>query len=185
MEMRAAIFLDRDGTLNEECGFVTRPEQVRLLAGAASAVRLLRAAGFACVVVTNQSAVGRGLMTLADLDGVHAELRRQLETQGADLDGLYYCPARPGDDPERKPAPGMLLRAARELQLDLARSWMVGDSARDVLAARNAGCRGAILVRSGHDVAAAIPLLNETDAIAADLAEAARLILGRTDGKSL
>jgi histidinol-phosphate phosphatase family protein len=178
-QLRPAVFLDRDGTLNEECGYVTQPEQVRLLAGAADAVRSLREAGLVCVVVTNQSAVGRGLMTEADLHRVHDELRRQLGAEGAALDGLYFCPALPGDDPERKPAPGMLLRAAREMGLDLARSWMVGDSDRDLLAGRSAGCRGCILVRSGHDVAAALALLQDGDAVVADLAAAARLILAR------
>jgi D-glycero-D-manno-heptose 1,7-bisphosphate phosphatase len=177
MNARAAVFLDRDGTLNEECGYVTRPEQLRLLDGAADGVRLLRAAGFACVVVTNQSAVGRGLMSNSDLEKVHAELLRQLEAQGAALDGLYYCAAGPGDDPERKPAPGMLLRAACEMHLDVERSWMVGDTGRDVLAGRQAGCRGVILVRSGHEVAEAVRLLGPNDRIAADLAEAARIIL--------
>jgi D-glycero-D-manno-heptose 1,7-bisphosphate phosphatase len=177
MNARAAVFLDRDGTLNEECGYLTRPEQMRLLAGAAEGVRLLRAAGLACVVVTNQSAVGRGLMTQDDLERVHAEMVRQLQADGAALDGLYYCPATSDDDSERKPAPGMLLRAAREMNLDLARSWMIGDAARDVLASRRAGCRGAVLVRSGHDIAEALALLGDTDAVAANLVEAARIIV--------
>jgi D-glycero-D-manno-heptose 1,7-bisphosphate phosphatase len=178
---RAAVFLDRDGTLNVDSGYLTRPEQMRLLPGAAEAVRCLRAAGFACVVVTNQSAVGRGWMTEADLQLVNDELVRQLNAAGTELDGLYYCPTAPGatagEDPERKPAPGMLLRAAREMGLDLARSWMVGDSARDLQAGRGAGCRGSILVRSGADVTAALALVGAGDFIAADLAEAARLIL--------
>ena len=183
-QRRPAVFLDRDGTLTEERGFVTSPEQVQLLPEAAEAVRLLRAAGFACVVVTNQSAVGRGLMTEADLEAVHAELHRQLHAEGTALDGLYYCPAAPAEaleveDPERKPSPGMLLRAARDLELDRARSWMIGDSARDVLAGRRAGCRGCILVRTGHDISEALPLLEDGDHVADDLAAAARLIVGR------
>jgi len=183
MPLRPAIFLDRDGTLTAECGFVTRPEQMRLLPGAANAVIALRAAGFACVVVTNQSAVGRGLMMEGDLAAVHDEMRRQLHAKGAAIDGLYFCPAGPEDDhPERKPAPGMLHRAVRELRIDLAQSWMVGDSARDVLAGRAAGCRGCILVRSGHDVSEAMTILDDRDFVAADLAEAARVILARAGG---
>ena len=178
MSLRPAVFLDRDGTLTIECGYVTRPDQMRLIPGAARAVVKLRAAGFACVVVTNQSAVGRGLMTEPELIRVHAEMIRQLSDEGAALEGLYACPAAPDqDDPDRKPAPGMLLRAARDLGIDLARSWMVGDSARDVLAGRTAGCRGCVLVRSGHDVTEARKVLDDRDAVATDLADAARLIL--------
>ncbi len=97
---------------------------------------------------------------------------------GAALDGLYYCAAGPHDDhPDRKPAPGMLLRAANELGLDLGRSWMVGDSARDLLAGRRAGCVGRILVRSGHDVSNALALLEDGERVADDLAAAADIIL--------
>jgi D-glycero-D-manno-heptose 1,7-bisphosphate phosphatase len=159
--LRPAVFLDRDGTLIEEKSYLTRPEQVRVLPGVGLALARLRAAGFACVVVTNQSAIGRGMMTEADLQRVHEELLRQLRAVGAELDALYHCPFVPtsGDmrvieHPERKPAPGMLLRAARELRLDLARSWMVGDQLSDYLAGRNAGCQGSLLVRTGHPLAA-------------------------------
>jgi D-glycero-D-manno-heptose 1,7-bisphosphate phosphatase len=173
---RPAVFLDRDGTLNEERGYITHPDHLRLLPGVAEAVRLLRDAGFACVVVTNQSAIGRGLMSEADLHLIHERLHQQLHAEAAKLDGLYFCPALSGDHPERKPAPGMLLRAARDLELDLTRSWMVGDTASDMLAGQNAGCR-CILVRSGHDVGAALTHLTSGDAVANDLPEAARLIL--------
>jgi D-glycero-D-manno-heptose 1,7-bisphosphate phosphatase len=175
---RPAVFLDRDGTLNVECGHITRPEQMRLLPGAAAALQSLRAAGFACIVVTNQSAIGRGLMTEADLRLIHDEMLRQLQCEGAALDGLYHCAAAPPEEhPERKPAPGMLLRAARELGIDLGRSWMIGDSARDLLAGRAAGCRGVVLVRSGHDVAEALALLDASDHLADDIVQATQLIL--------
>jgi D-glycero-D-manno-heptose 1,7-bisphosphate phosphatase len=177
---RPAVFLDRDGTLNEERGYVTHPGHLRLLPGAADAVRQLCEAGFACVVVTNQSAIGRGLMTEADLHLIHEQLHLQLHAGAAKLDGLYFCPALPGDDPERKPAPGMLLRAARELELDLTRSWMVGDTVSDLLAGQNACCR-CILVRSGHDLGEALTLLKPGDAVADNLSEAARLILASRD----
>src|SRR5260370_1442337 len=144
MVSRPAVFLDRDGTLTLERGYLTRPEQVRLLSGAAEAIRLLREKQFACVLVTNQSEVGRGLMTEAALHRVHDELLRQLHAEGAALDGIYFCPAAPSaaapDDPERKPAPGILLRAPRELGIDLAQSWLVGDRARALLAGHSAGC---------------------------------------------
>jgi D-glycero-D-manno-heptose 1,7-bisphosphate phosphatase len=180
---RPAVFLDRDGTLTVERGFVTKPEELQLLPGAAEAVRRLREAGFACIVVTNQSAVGRGLMTEAELQQVHDELHRQLHAAGTRLDGLYYCPDAPNEaTDERKPASGMLLRAARELEIDTGRSWMVGDTARDLLASRNASCRGCILVRTGHDLAETLPLLGAGEQVVADLAEAARVILQRLVG---
>jgi D-glycero-D-manno-heptose 1,7-bisphosphate phosphatase len=147
--LRPAVFLDRDGTLNIDRSYLTRPEQFELLPGVGAAIRRLREAGFACVVVTNQSAVGRGMMTEADLVRVHHELARLLHAEGASVDAIYHCPFHV-DHPERKPAPGMLLRAAAELDIDLASSWMVGDSLRDVEAGQRAGCRGSILVRTGQ-----------------------------------
>src|SRR5262245_47506026 len=111
--LRPAVFLDRDGTLNANLAYLTRPEEMRLLPGAAEALQLFRAAGFACVVVTNQSVVGRGMIGDADLDRIHEEMNRQFAAAGASLDGVYACTAV-ADHPERKPAPGMLLRAAAE-----------------------------------------------------------------------
>jgi D-glycero-D-manno-heptose 1,7-bisphosphate phosphatase len=108
-------------------------------------------------LVTNQSVIARGLLTIPELEQVHVELARQLDREGAALDGIYFCPELPqGRDqtviehPERKPGPGMLLRAARELALDIGSSWMVGDSISDVLAGRNAGCRATMLVHTGY-----------------------------------
>ncbi|MBI3408041.1 MAG: HAD family hydrolase [Planctomycetes bacterium] len=188
--LRRAVFLDRDGTLIEEKNYLSRPDQVRLLPGSAEAVRQLRHAGWACVVISNQSGIGRGLFTEADLASVHADMSRQLAEAGTSLDGIYHCPVAPGtsdrtvvEHSDRKPGPGMLLRAARELDLILAQSWMVGDNVVDVLAGRNAGCRGTILVRSGHDIADALPHLGEYDLVAEDLAEAARWILSDTAAK--
>ncbi len=156
---RPAVFLDRDGTIIEEVGYPSRAEQVRLLPGAAAAIARLRQAGFVCVVVTNQSGVGRGILTLEQMHAVNAEMVRQLREAGAELDGLYYCTEAPQcadqttiEHPDRKPGPGMLLRAAREMNLDLAASWAVGDKVSDILAGKNAGCGGGILVRTGCEV---------------------------------
>ena len=117
--MRSAVFLDRDGTLIEEKCYISRPEQVRLLSGAAQSLRLLQEADFAIVVVTNQSGLGRGMFTEADLQAVHDEMNRQLDEAGIALDGIYHCPIAPRisdktiiEHAERKPGPGMLLRAA-------------------------------------------------------------------------
>jgi histidinol-phosphate phosphatase family protein len=180
--VRPAVFLDRDGTLVEHVHHLVDPSRVRLLPGAAEALRRLRASGYACVLVTNQSVVGRGLLSVEGLERVHAELVGQLEREGAAIDDWRWCPTVPGsgsrrdvEDPDRKPGPGMLLASARALSLDLSRSWMVGDMLSDVLAGRNAGCR-TVLVRTGlHDPAdASDPAV---DHVADDLAAAAALIL--------
>jgi mannose-1-phosphate guanylyltransferase len=151
---RPAVFLDRDGTLIKHVHYLSDPAQVELIPGAADALARLRTAGFRCVLVTNQSAIGRGMITEARLHEIHAEMNRQLASQGSSLDGIYFCPDTPtGDDRTvvenhlRKPGPGMLLQAAGDLGLELARSWMVGDLISDVLAGLNAGCRS-ILVGS-------------------------------------
>ena len=181
---RAAVFLDRDGTVIELVHHLTQPEQVRLIDGAADAIRALQALDYACVVVTNQSVVGRGMLTEQGLLEVHRRMDQLLADRGAKLDGLYYCPVAPRQDvvdrstvehPERKPGPGMLLRASREMLLDLGRCWMVGDMLSDTHAGRNAGCRGTVLVRTGagQTVAADDPSI---DFVANNLLDAARLI---------
>lgn len=156
---RPAVFLDRDGTLIENVPYLDDPARLELFPDAAIALQRLRAAGFACVLVTNQSAIGRGRLTEARLAEIHDEMSRRLAAGGAGLDAIYHCPVAPAVDepdprlvehPDRKPGPGMLLRAAEALGLDLASSWMVGDSLSDVVAGWNAGCRGSILVRTGH-----------------------------------
>jgi D-glycero-D-manno-heptose 1,7-bisphosphate phosphatase len=181
---KPALFLDRDGTLIEERSYLAHADEVSLLPGAAAAVERMRRAGFVCVVVTNQSGVGRALLTLAQMHAVNNEMQRQLRKAGTQLDGLYFCTYAPvGNDktviehPDRKPGPGMLLRASLELGLDLPASWVVGDSVSDVLAGRHAGCRGQILVRTGHDLTEALAFLGNDAVVAKDLAEAADLIL--------
>jgi D-glycero-D-manno-heptose 1,7-bisphosphate phosphatase len=178
------VFLDRDGTIIEEVHYIADPATVRLLPGAAEGLRLLRGAGLACVVVSNQSAVGRGMITVEDVRRVQAEVERHLALAGTALDGFYFCPEPPrsGDrtaveHPDRKPGPGMLLRAARELGLDIARSWAVGDMISDLLAGRNAGCRGTILVRTGYGARSEADAGGAADVVLDDLAAAARHIL--------
>lgn len=152
-----AVFLDRDGTLVDELGYLARPEDLRLLPGAAEGVRRLNEAGWRAVVVTNQSGIARGLFGARELDLVHARLARELAREGAHLDGIYSCPHHPEHGPAplrqvcacRKPAPGLLLTAARELGLELAASWIVGDSWRDLEAGARAGLAGGILVLTG------------------------------------
>lgn len=181
--MTPAVFLDRDGTLIQEANYLVDPADVRLLPGAGEAVKELRSAGFAVVVVTNQSAIGRGMLTEAGLTLIHEELANQLKAFGTELDGIYHCPIAPTntssetiDHPDRKPGPGMLIRAAAELDLDLARSWMVGDMLRDLLAGRNAGVHATILVRTGHG-STIDQHHGAIDHVADDLSAASRLIL--------
>lgn len=181
---RAAVFLDRDDTLIANVPYLADPTKIRVLPGAAEALAALRRAGFAIVLATNQSAVGRGIVTEARLREIHDELERLLAADGARLDAIYHCPHAPqGRDsmvvehPDRKPAPGMLLRAARDLGLDLNASWMIGDLISDVLAGLNAGCRS-ILVGSNATLGE-LTVPTEADRVftAVDLASAADLIL--------
>jgi histidinol-phosphate phosphatase family protein len=180
---RQAVFLDRDGTLIEHVHYLCDPALVRLLPGAAEAIKKLRRAGFAVVLVTNQSAIGRGMLTEERLEEIHTEMRRQLATCGATIDGIYYCPIAPGSDnrsvvehSDRKPGPGMLLRAAADLHLDLATSWMVGDLISDVWAGLNAGCRS-ILLESVETSPEDLKALEGRALVVRDLPAAAAAIL--------
>lgn len=169
----AAVFLDRDGTLIEDVGYPRDPEEVRLLPGVPAALRRLAAAGLRLVVVSNQSGIGRGLIRTEEASAVHDRLVAHLGGQGIVLDGAKYCPHAPGEGCDcRKPAPGMLLDAAAELDLDLGSSFMIGDKQSDVEAGRRAGCRATVLLATGAAETGA------ADHVAADLGSAADLILG-------
>lgn len=155
--MKPAVFLDRDGTIIEHVHHLNRPEEVRLIPGAAAAISRLRQSGFLCVVVTNQSVVGRGLLDIAGLDAIHARMDELLLSEGATLDALEYCTEVPNtkdqskiEHPDRKPGPGMLIRAAKNLDIALEDSWMIGDSYSDLRAGENAGCRESLLVLTGY-----------------------------------
>lgn len=169
---RRAILLDRDGTINVKAPqgeYVQRPEQVRLLPGVARAIARLNAAGVPVAVVTNQRGVALGRMTLADLEAVHRRLDALLAAEGARVDAYFACPHGLGECDCRKPAPGLLLRAAAEMGLaDLSSSVMVGDSGSDVTAGRGAGARTVLLAGA----AAA-----EADHVAASLEAAVDWIL--------
>jgi len=148
--LRAAAFLDRDGTLVAERGYLSDPSEIELLPGAAEAVRNLRAAGLAVVVISNQSGVGRGLFTLARVHEAMAALRHALRAHGAELDAIYFCPHRPEEGcPCRKPGTGLVERAAEDLQLSLRRSVFVGDKLLDIETGHRAGMRS-VLVRTGY-----------------------------------
>jgi len=152
--IKPAVFIDRDNTLIVNDGDLGDPDEVVLMKGAASAVASLRGLGYAIVVVTNQGGVARGAFTEQDVDAVHARINALLQpTNGAIVDRFYYCPFHPQgrvkhytrEHPNRKPQPGMLLDAARELNLDLSQSWMIGDQVRDIQAGKAAGTRTILL----------------------------------------
>jgi histidinol-phosphate phosphatase family protein len=181
--LRPAVFVDRDGVLIEHVHYISDPDDVRPIDGAAQAVVACRRAGYACVVVSNQSAIGRGLMTEVQLGAVNERMCDLFAAEGAVFDALYHSPIVPActdravvEHEDRKPGPGMLRRAARELKLDLARSWMVGDTISDVLAGVNAGCRGSILLESGLEAIDAARFRAIPYRTAGDLAAAVHVI---------
>ncbi len=146
MSGRPAVFLDRDGTLNESVGYVNHESRFHLYPWAVDAVRLIREEGHLAVVVTNQSGVGRGYFSRALVEKLHQKMQARLTEAGCPLDGIYTCPHRPdGGCACRKPRPGMLLRARDELGIDLSRSWIVGDTISDLQAGWSAGARAALV----------------------------------------
>lgn len=190
---RAAVFFDRDGTLNEEVEFLSRPEQLVLIPGAATAVREVNDRGMAACIISNQSGVARGILSESDLIPIHEALERELAREGARIDRIYYCPHHPtaGIPPYntecdcRKPLPGMLRRAEREMGIDLPRSFVVGDRLIDVQAGQAAGARG-ILVLTGWGTLARDEIGTQRvtpDFIAASVTEAVEFILHEHKGE--
>lgn len=145
---RRAAFIDRDGTILDGGDYPTVIDQLTIFPEAADALKLFRKSGYLCVMITNQSVVARGMLTVQELEAMHEQVRGWLREGGADFDAVYYCPHLPDGQVEefavtcdcRKPQPGMLLRAAEDLDIDLASSIMIGDSPRDVEAGNRAGC---------------------------------------------
>jgi D-glycero-D-manno-heptose 1,7-bisphosphate phosphatase len=182
----SAVFLDRDGTLIEEVGYLDRVERVALYPWSVDAVRALNRSGLRVVLVTNQSGIARGFFTEAIVDEVHGRIASQLEAGGARIDAYYYCPHHPDGKIAqyarrcdcRKPSPGLVDRAARELGVDPRRSFVVGDRWLDVQLARAVGARG-LLVRTGYGRTeeSKQPEGVEADAVVNNLIEAASWIL--------
>jgi D-glycero-D-manno-heptose 1,7-bisphosphate phosphatase len=179
--LHPAVFLDRDGTISEEVGYLNHVSRFRMLAGVGAAIRRLNDAALPVVVVTNQSGVGRGYFPESLVGEVHERMVSELWAQGARVDGIYYCPHVCADECAcRKPKIGMLERAASELQLDLKKSFVVGDRGGDVAMAFSAGSKS-VLVRTGFGEgelawhAAKWP--HQPDFVAKDLAEAVEWIL--------
>lgn len=181
--LRPAVFLDRDGTICDEVGYLNHASRFRMFPFAAGAIRRLNEAGAAVVVVTNQSGVARGYFPESLVGEVHALLQRELLLGGAHVDGIYYCPHGSGENCEcRKPKTGMLEQAARELGLDLRRSFVVGDRYGDVELATRAGTQS-VLVKSGYGMGEvawhAAGWAKQPDFVAEDLRDAVEWILGR------
>ncbi len=150
-------FLDRDGTINHNRAgtYITRPSQLKIYAAAPAALRLLSAKGYRIVVITNQSGVARGYMTLAGSRAINLKLLRDLRRAGAVVDAIYFCPHGPGEKCAcRKPAPGLILEAVKDRPADMARSFMAGDKKCDLLLAKNSGLKG-FLVLTGQGKSAA------------------------------
>ena len=157
-----AIFLDRDGTINKYVGFLRNINDFELIDGVAEAIRKINESGYLAVVVTNQPVVARGEVSFEELEEIHSKMETLLGKEGAYLDAIYYCPHHPhkgyeGERPElkidcdcRKPKPGMLLKAAEDFNIDLSRSWMVGDGENDIQAGINAGCK-TVLLSNGNE----------------------------------
>jgi len=188
--LRRAVFLDRDGTVADEVGYVNHASRIRLLSGSAEAVKRIREAGFLAVVVTNQAGVARDYFEEFVVHQANRRLVELLEREGAALDGIYYCPHHPreGAPPYRqdcqcrKPRPGMLLQAAEDLGIDLTRSYMVGDGLVDVGAARAAGVLPVMVLTGygrGHLEHRRSRWTVEPEHIAEDLSAAVDWILGR------
>ncbi len=178
--MRKAVFLDRDGTLNVDKGYVHRVEEWEWIPGAIDALCALKQAGFLLVVVTNQAGIARGYYDKNDMAVLHAAINEELQQHGAMIDGFYYCPHHPefGEVLEcecRKPMPGMILQAQQDFGIDLACSWLVGDKVSDTQAGVAAGVRS-ILVQTGYG-SIERTLLGAADICVADIAAASRYII--------
>ena len=158
-----AIFLDRDGTINKYVGFLRNIDDFELIDGAAEAIKKINESGYLAIVVTNQPVIARGEVSWDELNEIHRKMQTLLGRDGAYLDGIYICPHHPdkgfaGERPEykiacdcRKPKPGLLLRAAKDFNIDLSQSYMIGDDARDVEAGQNAGVRDSPMVETNKE----------------------------------
>ena len=183
MKKQAAVFLDRDGTLNEEVGYLDSLDKLHVFPSAYKAVRLINRNGMKAVVITNQSGVARGLFDETFVVTVHARMQEMFQRRKARIDRFYYCPHHPEEGtgryrvscPCRKPEPGLLLRASEEMGLNLVASYMVGDMPKDIEAARKVGAKG-VLVKTGYGAEHLLSPLRP-DYVAADVLDAVTWIM--------
>ena len=176
MKRRRFVVLDRDGTINVECEYLSDPDQVVLLPRAANGLRQLSERGLGLIVITNQSAVSRGFFDQARLDLIHRRLCELLEAEGVPLDGIYVCPHRPEDDCRcRKPRPGLLEQAAQELGFDPQACFVIGDKACDIELGQQVGAT-TFLVRTGYGAQVAAEDTVTSDYVVDDVWDAAQII---------
>ena len=180
--MRGAVFLDRDGTINEEVHYLDDPDHLYLIPGAAEAIRLLNEADIMTIVVSNQAGVGRGYFSVTTVEAIHEQLAKQLFGHGAHIDAIYYCVHHPNEGCDcRKPKTGMLKQAAREHSIDTHLSFMVGDKVSDLQAGRQVGCQ-TVLVLTGHGEKARESLQAtyfRPDCVSLDLRDAVKWIMAQ------
>ena len=185
---RRAVFIDRDGTLSEEVGYINHPSRFRLFPYAASAIKRLNDNGWLAIVTTNQAGVARGYFSEEMISSVHESMTKELAGESARLDAIYYCAHHPsvGEPPYRadcdcrKPKPGLITRAAADLDINLGESWMVGDRYSDIELARNAGVKSAFVLTGygrGEWEHQSKAWVNKPDLVAEDLSEAVKLIV--------
>jgi D-glycero-D-manno-heptose 1,7-bisphosphate phosphatase len=183
--LNGVVFLDRDGTINHDSpDYIKNRSEFKIIPGSIEAIRLLTLSGFTSIVITNQSALARKLISPGELEHIHAIMKAAITSGGGKITDIFFCPHLPDEGCDcRKPATGLLLQAQLKYNIDLQRSIMVGDSAKDIECARKAGCGKAVLVKTGKDDAAEDMLKKKqigADYIAKDLFEAANWILANT-----
>ncbi len=182
MTLKNVIFLDRDGVINyDSVDYIKSWDEYRFLPGSLEALAELTHAGFALILITNQSIIGRGMVTEAVLEDMHRRLRRAVEAAGGSLFDIFYCPHRPDDHCDcRKPEPGLIFQAKEKHGIDLPRTVMIGDNVKDVMCGRNAGCGATLLVRTGNGREAEEELVQKKMlpfAVVDDLRHAAQTIM--------
>ena len=183
--LNSVVFIDRDGTINHDSpDYIKNRSEFKLIPGSIEAIRLLTLGGFTSIVITNQSALARKLISPGELDHIHTIMKAAIKSGGGDITDIFFCPHLPNEGCDcRKPAPGLLLQAQHKYNIDLPRSIMVGDSAKDIECARNAGCGKAVLVKTGKDDATEDMLKAKqiaADYTAKDLFDAANWILANS-----
>lgn len=178
---KKAVFLDRDGTINEEVNYLSKIKQIKILPTVPSAIKLLNENDFLVIIITNQSGIARGYFTEKELEGINSHLVNELSKNGAKINGIFICPHHPDSQCDcRKPKTGLLKEAADEFDLDLSSSYMVGDKYTDLKTGINEGCK-TILVKTGYGKGEAEKIGGwdfKPDLVAEDLLEAAKWILG-------
>jgi D-glycero-D-manno-heptose 1,7-bisphosphate phosphatase len=181
--LKKVVFLDRDGTINRDsAAYIKDWSEFEFLPRSIEALRDLTAAGFALIVITNQSAVARKLISVAGLENIHSHMKAAVKSGGGKISDIFFCPHMPDDNCDcRKPSPGLVLQAHQKYHIDLPASVMIGDSARDIESAHNAGCGYSILVKTGNYQEAQLRLADvnlTAHYVAADLYDAAEWIMG-------